>query len=397
MPIFIAFTCCLILNAASQLLENSNPSLAATLNPLNTDARINVLVGDFNLSDPPPAAELAARAAALVYLAPADARGYSLIGAAQERQGDMAAATESFRAALAHSRTERYALMHLLSFSLSDGDAAASVRYFDLLLRRWSEFSGEVMPIVFDFLKTPERMAALEAALVQFPPWRNAAIWQLTLRPEGARFVSNVLIRHPERTRNWDDEVGRTISALIDMGGPALAYALFQQTLLPEEAAVSGYVYDSGFTRQSGGRAFEWRIGRSSGADLRLPAGPDQPGLRLRFLQSPATLGTPSQNLYLPPGDYVLEATADGSALRLPKGLYWRINCFGGSGEVTRLDLDEGTYRQASRQVRFFVPAGCAMQSLTLETGVTTSSWRDRYDGDITITNVRVSRFRGPA
>ena len=68
LPIFIAFTCCLILNAASQLLEDSDPSLAATLNPLNTDARINALVAELNAGTS-SLDQLAAEAAALVWSA----------------------------------------------------------------------------------------------------------------------------------------------------------------------------------------------------------------------------------------------------------------------------------------------------------------------------------------
>jgi len=391
LPIFIAFTCCLILNAASQLLENANPGLAAALNPLNTDARINVLVADLN-TGAEPLDRMAERAIALATLASADARSYSLVGAVEERRGDLASAAASYAAALDHSRTERFALTRMLSFSLTSGDTATATRYFDLLLRRWGEFAKDIAPLANDFIANPDGAAALKKALAQDPSWRSAVVRELLASTAGSRFVTDLLMTSERRSRQWRDDLVVTINRLIHAGSPGEAYALFQQTLTPEEASIAGYVYDPGFTRPAGRRGFDWAAVNSSTVDASLPASGSAAGLRIRFLDSPAKLGRPAQNLYLPPGSYQLSTTASGTALALPKGLYWRVGCTSRRFELARLELPAGTYSAKTVTTIFTVPENCAMQALSLETGVATSSWRDRYGGEILITDIHVGR-----
>jgi tetratricopeptide (TPR) repeat protein len=391
LPIFIAFTCCLILNAASQLLEDANPPLAATLNPLNTDARINVLVASLN-AGAAPLDQLADEARALLAQASADARAYSLVGAIEERRGNEAAAVSSYAAALERSRTERNALTRLLTLSLAGDDVATATRYFDLLLRRWREFAPEIAPLANRFVAHPEGAAALRQALLKDPVWRAAVVRELLASGPGTSFVAELLMTSESRSRRWGDDLAITIANLIRTGQPGEAYALFRQTLADEELALAGYVFDPGFTRPAGRRGFEWAAVNSSTVDASLPAGSSVAGLRIRFLDSPAKLGRPAQTLYLPPGDYQLSSTANGTALVLPKALYWRLGCTGRRDELARLELPEGTYTAKTVTAAFSVPEDCALQSLSIETGIATSSWRDRYGGEILITDVHVSR-----
>jgi tetratricopeptide (TPR) repeat protein len=391
LPIFIAFTCCLILNAASQLLEDANPALAAFLNPLNTDARINVLVAGLNSGDV-PLDQLAADARALAAQASADARSFSVVGAIEERQGDQDAAVSSYTQALDRSRTERFALTRMLTLSLGAGDVATATRYFDLLLRRWREFAPDIAPLANQFIANPEGAAALRQALLNDPVWRTSVVRELLSSGPGTSFVAELLLTSESRSRRWGDDLATAISNLLRAGAPGEAHALFLQTLSDEESALAGYVFDPGFTRQPGRRGFEWSAAASSTVDSSLPAGSETPGLRIRFLDSPAKLGRPSQTLYLPPGDYELSSTANGTALALPKALFWRVGCATPRVELVRLELPAGTYTAQTATAAFTVPDDCALQLLTLETGVTTSSWRDRYAGEILITDVHVSR-----
>lgn len=392
LPIFIAFTCCLALNAASQLLEDSDATLAATLNPLNTDARVNVLVERLN-AGATPLDLLAGEAHALVTLSSADARGYSLVGAIEERRGDIAAASASYSAALDHSRTERYALTRLLSLSLADGDIVSATRYFDLLLRRWGEFSKDIAPLVHDIAAQPEGAQALKVALEQDPPWRSAVVRELLAGSDGVRFVADLLASARQRGDVWRDDLATTINRMINLAAGAEAYALFQGTLSPEEEALVGYVFDPGLSRPGVRRSFDWSsVDSTSMADVSLPASSLSPGLRLRFLDSPAKLGRPAQVLFLPPGSYILSTTASGEALVAPRGLFWQVRCLNRGLEIARLDLSVGTYKSQTHTAAFNVPDDCALQRLTLETGVTTSSWRDRYGGEVLITDVHVSR-----
>jgi hypothetical protein len=391
LPVFIAFTCCLFLNAASQLLENSDARLAAALNPLNTDARLNALVAELNGTST-SLDRLATEGASLVALSSADARGYSVVGAIEERLGDPAAAAASYTAALDHSRTERFALTRMLSFSLAAGDAATATRYFDLLLRRWYRFTAEIAPLAHDLVATPQGAIALKASLDENPNWRAGVVRELMTGMPGVRFMADLIATSSKRDADWRDDLATTIRGFMALGAPSEAYALFQQTLAPDETALAGYVFDPGLTRAGLGRAFDWSEVVTATVDASLPASPETPGLRIRFLDSPAKLGRPSQTLYLPAGNYTLSATADGTALAVPKGLYWQVRCVKPDGAIGRLDLGEGTYTARTFTAPFTVPANCPLQRLSLETGVTTSSWRDRYGGEILITDVHVGR-----
>ena len=391
MPIFIAFTCCLILNAASQLLEDSDPSLAATLNPLNTDARINALVAELNAGTS-SLDQLAAEAAALVSLSSADARGYSVVGAIEERRGDVSRATASYAAALDHSRTERFALTRMLSLSLASGDVAVATRYFDLLLRRWGAFSADIAPLANDLVARPDGALALSEALEKYPVWRGRVVDELMKSVSGVRFMADLLLAAPQRENNWRNNLATAIYRFIALGADAEAYSLFQATLSPDEAGLAGYVFDPGFSRPGSGRSFDWSQVDGATVDASLPATAQGPGLRIRFLDSPARLGRPNQMLYLPPGNYSLSATANGTALAAPRGLFWQVRCISPDSVIGRVDLGEGTYDGKTFTAAFTVPENCRLQKLSLETGVTTSSWRDRYSGEILFTDVHVAR-----
>ncbi len=394
MPIFIAFTCCLALNAASQLLEDSDSALAATLNPLNTDARINVLATELNSSSA-PVDQLANEGAALVALSSADARGYSLVGAIEERQGDAAASAAWYTRALDHSRTERYALTRMLSFSLASGDVATATRYFDLLLRRWYQFTAQIAPLAHGLVANPTGAVALKAALDKNPPWRSSVVRELMTSLPGVRFIADVIASSPQRNAAWRDDLATTINGFMALGAPMEAYALFQQTLSPDEAARAGYVFDPGFTQVGSGRSFDWSAVPTATVDASLPAGPETPGLRIRFLDSPAKLGRPSQTMYLPAGSYTLFTTASSTALAAPKGLYWQVRCIKPDAAIGRLDVGEGTYAGKTFTATFTVPADCPLQKLSLESGVTTSSWRDRNGGEVLFTDVHIGRGAG--
>jgi hypothetical protein len=76
----------------------------------------------------------------------------------------------------------------------------------------------------------------------------------------------------------------------------------------------------------------------------------------------------------------------------LPKRLFWQVTCAGSKAVLVKLDMLDGTYSSRTVTTDFSVPADCPLLSLSLRTGVTTSSWLDRYDGEILVTDLNVSR-----
>lgn len=384
------------MNGTSQFLEASDPALALTLNPLNSEARANDLVAQLNAPSGADAAALRRSAEFFLASAPGDARAYSLLGEVEARSGDTEAAERLFTAALAQSKTEIHALSHVINAHLADNDIAGALPLVDLLLRRWPEYWNRVAPVITAAMASPEGQQILAARLAGNPPWRGRAMTQVLTEPAGLRFARDLVLaaNASAETRRPTGEVNAVVTALARAKAPGEAYRLFLATLPAEEQDLAGYVFDSSFARAPGGRYFGWSSGRNSAIETTWPARGDgrTAGLRLRFLDSPAPLGTIAQNLALPAGDYQLEVEAAATSLNIPKRLYWRLTCSPGA-PIVEIPLESGTYG-ATRYVAAFTiaPDQCAEQKLSLETDVRTTSWRDRYSGVVVFDAVRIVR-----
>ena len=390
-----ASICVLCLSAASQLLADSDPGLAVGLNPFNTDARVNAVVAALS-AETTDLVELEQSVHALLWSAPGDARGYSLLGAIRERQGDAAGATELYRTALWHAKTELHALLRLADHRLKRADLPGALDFIDTILRRWPDNWGQIVPILRAAATIPEGRAALRDQLDRLPPWRRQAISQLVKEPAGLLFARDLLLEAPEAVRQmdgWPGEVNLVVSALASAKAYGEAQMLFLSTLTAPQAALAGYVYDPEFTRDAAGGYFGWRVARGSAADVQLPAG-EAGGLRLRFQDAPARPGLVSQVLRLPAGGYRFETVVSGAGLALPRRLVWRISCPDTRRQLGELEVPEQSYSAQVVSARIEVPAvSCPVQRLTLDTEVTTDSWRDRYEGEVLFSTVRLHRL----
>lgn len=373
------------------MLEADNPPLALAFNPFNAEARVNSIVAELNA--PSPDLELARRhATTLLQAAPGDARGYSLIGAVLEKTGETARAAEHYRHALTHSKTEIHALLSLTDNSLADQDIAGALGYIDLILRRWPGYWEEIVPVFEAAITTDAGRTRLAAELGSEPPWRGRALKALIANPPGLIFARDLLVAEgPARTPARVSEANAVIAALARHGAYADAHRLFLATRPPEQRALAGYVFDPEFSGLAAGGYFTWQAPSHGSADIKLP-GPDG-GLQLRFLDSPARLGTIGQTLRLPMGTYRLEIELGALQLEAPRRLYWRLDCLGGSGRLAEIDINEGSYASALLGADFAVPeAGCPAQRLTLATDIRTDSWRDRYRGEVRFSALRITR-----
>lgn len=393
--------CALIVpNGVSHLLAPANPTAALAVNPFNADAGIDVVAQGLAPPDVEPGGLEALRQTAVRTLAgaPGDARAMSALGAVLERQGDPEGAYALYEQARATSATEIHAILRLLDRSLSAGRHDEVLDLVDIGLRRWPSYWSQMAEVLTYLATGPEGAAELSRRLEQRPPWRSHALRQLLGSDAGLVLVSSLLNAELAAGTAVDaGDVNATIGALIGRGAVASAYQLFMTSLDEAEQSVAGYVFDSAFTQPVGRHYFGWSFRQSTGAEMRLgggdPSGPG--GLLVRFLDSPARLGGLTQVLRLPTGRYRLSMHADASQLQAPRGLYWRIACIGGRrSELVRVEADTGSYTDMARRVDFDVPAvDCPIQRISLETGVETDSWRDRYSGTFTVRSISVTRL----
>lgn len=389
--------CALCLNAASRTSEAIDPGFALALNPLNMEARVNVVTAALNAVGSPDLDALSALAEDAVWLSRADARGYSLLGAVQERADNPAAAEALYRLALSHSKTELHALLRIAQLHLSRSDVAGALDTIDLILRRWPDYWQQVEAIFVSAAGDAASSPVLARKLDTLPPWRARAIALLSKVPSALGFVRDLIAAAPDLVRaapGWGTDRDTVIGALASAKAYGDAYGLFLSSLRAEEKELAAYVFDGGFTRPPSRSFFGWRVNRTGATDISLgPGGAGGSGLSVRFLDSPARPGMVSQNLLLPFGRYRLGLEASSQSIDAPKGLFWRLNC-GGGQHLARLDVPQGNAATARLEVEFDVPAvGCAVQNLSLDTEVLTDSWRDRYQGEARFTAIVITRL----
>lgn len=388
-------TCVVVSSAASSLVLERDPQLALRLNPFATNARVALVGAALDADSPPPGERLESAIAKLIALAPGDARGYSLLASLRDRQGRSEEAKALYARALAQSHTEPRALFFTLSDAIAAGRYVEAVGIADILLRRWGDLRQDILPAVGPVIADPAGRQALLRTLADDPPWRNRVFDHLLTTPLGLSVAETLVLsdRSPDVPPR-SAEVARLIAALVRANAQQHAYRLFLLTLSPEERAVSGYVHDPAFSRPPGGRYFDWTLRPSSGVDISI-AGSQGGGLAVRFLDSPARLGNLTQTLVLPPGHYQLQARADARSLVAPRGVFWQLRCAAGEqAPLATLELAPGSYSGRTFAQAVEVPAeGCGLQILSLRTGVTTDSWRERYRGAMRVASVSIVRM----
>ncbi|MBK8083710.1 MAG: hypothetical protein IPK28_07680 [Devosia sp.] len=390
--------CVLCLNAVSRTNETTDPGLSLALNPFNTEARVNAVTAALNGTEPVELEYLSGMARAAIGMSRADARGYSLLGAVQERAGDHAAAQMLYRLALEHSKTELHALLRLAEISLASSDIVGAIDNIDLILRRWPDYWSKVEAIFVAAAGDAATSTVLANKLDELPPWRGRAIALLSRAPTALGFVRNLMAAAPASVRaapGWGAERDTVIGALATAKAYGDAYGLFLSSLRAEESELAAYVFDGGFTRPPSRSYFGWRVQRTGATDISLGpvARSGASGLRVRFLDSPVRPGMVSQNLLLPFGRYRLNVEASSMAAKTPKGLFWRVRCSEGL-QLARLDVPQGNATRTTLELEFEVPAsGCAVQTLSLDTDVMTDSWRDRYQGEVRFDTIAIIRL----
>lgn len=390
--------CALCLSVVSRNNEVSDPRFALALNPLNSEAAVNLVVGELNGSLAPDLQSLADIAARLISIAPADARAYSILGAVEARRGDRPGSEALYELALGRSKSELHALLSLAQARLDGSDTAGALDYIDLLLRRWPSYWDSVRPILVAAASDPAAAGILESKLNETPPWRSRAIALLAQDQASIGMLRKLIVAAPDEIRKttaWLAERDTVVAALVRVEAYADAYALFLSTLSAEEARVSAYVFDGGFEMPIGRSYFGWRVQKPGATEVTTGgmSGSGAAGLRVRFLDSPARPAIVSQNIVLPFGRYKLAMQASAGGLHAPKSLFWSVTC-GKGPTLATLEVPPGSYSGKELEMELDVPpSNCQRQVLSLDTGVRTESWRDRYRGEVRFASLAITRL----
>lgn len=384
----------------SRLLEKTQPAIAATLFPLNVDARLSLLsdaVGANPEGDSPP--PLRDELIGTLRANGGEARLYSLLGELARRDGDQRAADAFFAKARTLSKTDFLALQRTIVRSLETEDLKQAVDLLDILLRRWPGRFAEIGPSLAPIMSTKEGYDAVLGAVKEDAPWRSGLVGTLAKDPFGVQVAERLLLDLrdtplPARA----GEISSVISGYFYQKRYEEAYRFFLFSLSPDEQKLGGFVYNGDFAPLSTGRLFDWQVLNKSSLDISFVGSQESDagkgGMALRFLNKPVKGAVLRQYTQLPPGDYQVTVVATGRNLKLPKQLFWSISCVDERKALMTIDVPEGTFTRRTFTGRFRIGMGqCVLQDIRLETALVAESWRHRYAGSLELTSVRVERL----
>jgi hypothetical protein len=385
----------------ARLLEKADPQAASLINPFNTDARVRAISRELTTAtSPAELVRLEEEVTRGLIADRLDARLYSMLGEVKRLQGDEAAARQHVAQSRRLSKTEIRALERSIDWALKDGRIADAVADIDTLLRRWPSRFEQVSKAFPALLSDPTGFTAIATALRDGAPWRRSLFRALGADrqglPAGERLLSE-LRQSPDASEPV--EISAIISGYIREQDFQSAHRLFLFSLTDDERKYDGYVYNPTFAPVSLKRPFDWAAHERAGVEVILPSestsGQAEHGARVRFLNAPLRDSGLQQSLLLPPGAYRISTTVSGRSLKLPKGLFWSVSCRGRTNrDLARLELPEGSFEHRRIVADFVVPAqgGCEIQLLHLVTGMIAESFRFRYQGVLSIHEVRIEK-----
>ncbi len=390
----------------SNFLRQTDPALAVAVNPLNIEARVDlvteVLAGEGAAS---PQADAPAIARQSIRYAPIDARAYSQLAEVHLRDGETAVAAQLFNTALGLSQADWLALQRTLRLSIENADYAGALAKFDMLFRRWPEQSGVYGPIMPTILQDATGYDQALAVLKTDPPWRGRFLEDLHRRSDSVDLVYRLQLdlNAGDDTDNVR-EIAGAIRSLQAAGRHDLAYRLFLFTQSDTDRLNAGLIFNGAFNLEPSGRPFDWSIRNSPGVSIAREAratagatgtaGATETAMTIRFLDKPVREIGFSQTVVLPPGRYRLSIAAGASNLRAPRGLHWELACKGPRAVLARLEVPEGDYRDRLLETDFRLPEGaCNIAELRLRTDLTVESFRYRYSGALRLHSVSLSRL----
>lgn len=379
----------------SRLLEQDDPELAISLYPLNTDARVRHVAG--KLAGEVDSQELMAlqrQVQKAMFSDRIDSRPFSLLGEILSRLDGGDDAEALFQQASLRSRTDILSLHHMLVRAVEGGQSVDAVRYVDILLRRWPERFTQVSPLLPVLLADPAGYAAMLARLAENVPWRGRLIGSLAGEAETLPVAGRLLVDLPPESPPTSAEIATSINGYIAQRRYAEAYRLFLFTQSEEEQKLGGYIFNGSFAPISSRRPFDWQIRQQPGLEIIMPDGQEATapaGIQIRFLNRPVKTISLQQYLHLPPGSYRFSLEASGTGLKLPKDLFWTLNCVNPAAGRARLAIPEGSYPGTVLETDFTIePGTCPLQLLRLETGLIAESWRYRYSGTLAMQRLHI-------
>ncbi|WP_342315590.1 tetratricopeptide repeat protein [Lysobacter sp. FW306-1B-D06B] len=300
---------------------------------------------------------------------PVDGQAYRLLAQVADAEGNPAQAERLYRVAIKRDPREWVAQMMLTDTALSAGAAGEAVEHLDAALRVAPFIGSDVLTAFLPHLSDAAIRDAMAAVLASNPPWAGSLMTALRDPTVQADHVEALMATLSRLRPLNETERSVRIEALVRLGRPREARAVWFQSLGQSERRASSDLYNGGFeaAEQAEGR-FSWRWSSQPGMDIAVDRTNPHSGsqaLRIDFSGRPVELKGPEQWVALEAGIYTLSAwTYDTTDTTRP--FLWKLSCASGT-QLATIELSTVKPPKWSQdQARFEVPPNCPMQRLVL-------------------------------
>lgn len=272
---------------------------------------------------------------ATIVSAPLNATAFRLLGQIALLENDDKAARRMMTESSKLSIEETPAIDFMLWQSLRANNAAAALRYADILMRSDTHASGRVAQLVARLMQAPKAKSELIAWLGAAPPWRRQVLGALASSGlSNPRAPLDILVALKDTPNPpTETEVAGFLTFLLQKKLYAFAYSAWQQLLPKSGFDALAYLFNGSFERPPSGVPFDWTIAGGVGIVAGVYARPDddsKSALLVSFGQVRGAFPTIRQTIVLPPGAYRFTGSLMGEMLAR-RGLQWRVTCVGGA------------------------------------------------------------------
>lgn len=359
-----ALGCISVTRTLAGVLEDRDPARAHALAP--NDARVMAALAEKKFTNNPdgnPLSATAQLAHRAILRDPTAVRAVATLGLQAQMRGDTAQARRIFNYAQMLSRRHLTTQLWEIENAVSRGDAAQTLRHYDIALRTSSRAPDVLFPVLGSAISEQEVRQDLLVLLRQRPLWAADFVGFVAAGGTDPKAVAQLYQGlRGSGVPITAEAVSFLINRLIDVGAVDDAWRYYASFRGVSDRRVSR---DPSFSSNlSTPSVFDWTPNSDAGIVTSFQRGPA--GGLFDFATSSGIGGVILQQLqFLPPGHYRLEGRSAGieqPAASLP---YWILSCRGG-GEIGRVVVPNSTQDGGRFAGSFTVPAQCQVQMLGL-------------------------------
>lgn len=337
--------------------------------------------------------EAEATAKTLLTHEPLVGSAFRILGAVEDKRGNVAKAFPLYQAAARRAPRDTAAQVWLAQKYLERGDFRAGLQRIDTILRLSPGRGVAIYPILMQLSQDPDFAQEMAVVLQEAPPWRRSMLAALRHPKTGNPLAAGLIMQAlqgkggltPQEYASWLD-------SLMAQDRWGEAYARWAGDAIKRDGRLP-LAYNGDFEAPITDAGFDWRRIRVPGVMVHLEQSVGAPGRNayIRFLDRRVASAGLELPLFLQPGRYALALRMRASGLRSQLGLQWTVTCAGGAGVVAKTDPIDGNVAWREFNATFTIPAAkCAGQKLRLVNLVGAGAGQ-RVVGEVWVDDVRIS------